>query len=185
MMSLVGMVLPSWTKYAALVALVLTIWGHGYIRGSSAAEEDAEELRAKEAAVAQADVQRLARAASEIEVVWINTTSTIREKARVITKEVPKYVTQKADTQCLVPTGFVQLWNHDLSTQPFGSGAPTGDPDAPTDLALSGVAVGVLEAKERFGVNEATLQACQAWVKAQHPVEKPEDPERWFHWRPW
>jgi hypothetical protein len=55
-------------------------------------------------------------------------------------KEVTKYVTAKADSQCVVPAGAVSLFNAPLS--PEVPGLPTsepGDVDAPTGVALSTV----------------------------------------------
>ena len=146
---------------ASVAALCLLCW----LKGAAHAERRFDALRAKEQAEAFEHVQRLARAANEIDVVWVNTTTTVRERARVITREVPVYVSPEADARCTVPSGFVRLWNADLQAD-TAAATTSGGNDEPAGLALSDVAAaGVVPAKERFELNRAALEACQAWVR--------------------
>jgi len=162
---LLRLALPWWTKYAALAALVAAAWGHGWLRGAASVRDAWEAAQAAEQAAHLADVVRLAKAASEIELVWQNTTTTVRERARVVTKEVPVYVSKESDARCTVPVGLERLWSLDLQAIP--DPAPTGSGyDAASRLALSDVARGIVEAKERFELNRATAEACQAWVRS-------------------
>jgi hypothetical protein len=161
---LLRMALPWWAKYAALAALVAALWLHGWTTGREGVREDWEAATAREQAAHLADVQRLAKAASEIELVWQNTTTTVRERAKVITREVPVYVTKESDARCLVPVGLERLWHLDLQALLDPAAAGSGN-DAASRLALSDVARGVVEAKERFALNRATAEACQAWVR--------------------
>lgn len=150
----------------AVVAALVAAFGLGcWLKGAAHAERRFEALRAKEEAAALAHAVELAKAASEIDVVWVNTTTTVRERARIVTKEVPVYVSPAADTRCTVPRGFVRLWNADLQADTAPASAGRGD-DEPAGLALSDVAsAGVVPAKERFALNRAALEACQAWVR--------------------
>ena len=127
--------------------------------------EDWEAATARLEARALADVQRLAQEAAQVEVVWVNTTSTIRENAKTLTREVTKYVSAEADARCPVPAGLVRLWNADLQTGLYEPAS--GGHDAPAGLALSEFAEqGIIEAKSRFELNRAALVACQAWAHA-------------------
>jgi len=161
---LLRMALPWWTKYAALAALVAAIWGHGWVKGSGSVRDAWEAAQAKEQAAHLADVVRLAKAASEIELVWQNTTTTVRERAKVITKEVPVYVSAESDARCPVPVGFGRVWDADLQADLYTPAAGLGN-DAASGLALSDVARGIVAAKERFALNRATAEACQAWAR--------------------
>jgi len=153
------------SRVAVIAAAVATLSLVCWLKGAAHAERRFDALRAKEQAEALEHVQRLARAANEIDVVWVNTTTTVRERARVITREVPVYVSPEADARCTVPRGFVRLWNADLQAD-TPAAAPGGGHDEPAGLALSDVARdGVLAAKERFALNRAALEACQAWVR--------------------
>lgn len=151
--------------YLAAGLLVVTFGGWCWTRGANHAEAKFAALQAKEQAAHLADVVRLARAAAEIDVAWVNTTTTVRERAKVITREVPVYVTREADARCTVPVGLERLWSLDLQAIP--DPAPTGSGnDAASGLALSDVGRGIVEAKERFELNRATAEACQAWVRS-------------------
>lgn len=48
---------------------------------------------------------------TKIEYVYQDRIVKEREQAKVIFKEVPKYVTVKDDASCAIPDGFVGLWN--------------------------------------------------------------------------
>lgn len=147
---------------AALVAAFgLTCW----LRGAAHAERLFEALRAQEEAAALGRVVELAKAASDIDAITMNITTTVRERARVVTKEVPVYVTREADARCTVPRGFVSVWNADMQADP-DSAAADGGHDEPAGLALSDLARdGVVPAKEAFELNRAALEACQAWAR--------------------
>lgn len=159
------MLLGPAARWAALAALVAAVWGHGWLKGAHHVREDWEAATAAQEAAHLVEVQRLAKAAAEIDIAWINTTTTVRERANVITKEVPVYVSAESDARCPVPVGFGRVWDADLQADLYTPAAGLGN-DAASGLALSDVARGVIEAKERFEVNKATAAACQAWARA-------------------
>lgn len=159
------LVLPWWAKYAALAALVVALWAHGWTVGREQVRTEWDASVAREQAAHLAVVQRLAKEAAEIDAVTMNITTTVRERAKVVTREVPVYVTKESDTRCLVPVGLERLWHIDLQAYTPAS-APSSSNDAASRLALSDVARGVVEAKERFALNRSTAAACQAWVRS-------------------
>lgn len=146
---------------AAVAAFGLTCW----LKGAGHAERRFEAIRAAEGAEALVNIQRLAKAAAEIDTITMNITTTVRERAKVVTREVPVYVTRESDARCTVPVGLERLWHIDLQALPDPAPAG-GSNDAASRLALSDVARGVVEAKERFALNRATGEACQAWARA-------------------
>jgi hypothetical protein len=146
---------------AALLLWSLFIWtkGAAYTQNKWDAQVLKEERRNTE------DVIRLARAASELDAIWIQTTTVVREKIKEIEKKVPVYVSEKADSKCDIPVGFIRLWDEPLHeaitpTSPF-----LGNEDS-SGVALSRIATaGVLEAKERFEVNRFSLVSCQSYIR--------------------
>jgi hypothetical protein len=152
-------------RWGAIAALAAAAGFWCYTRGVVHTEARYEALRAQEQALALSAVQRLAKVASEIDVHWVRSTNTIHERARVITREVPRYVTAKANAHCTVTAGFVRLWDDPAGVQAGLYRPASGDIDAPAGVALSDVARGVIEARRRFDINASTLTACQAWVR--------------------
>jgi hypothetical protein len=66
-----------------------------------------------------------------------------KQQVQTIIKEVPKYVTAKADAQCVLTAGFVSLLNLPLQSPGVSAGVPAGparDVDAPAGVAASAVA---------------------------------------------
>lgn len=92
----------------------------------------------------------------------------IRTVTRDIIREVPVYVTAKADAGCVVTTGAVRL--HDAAatgtppTLPDATGAPN---DAASAVDLSAL---VATAAENYGTcraDQGRLADLQAWIRAQ------------------
>jgi len=160
-----GLVIPTWAKYAALGAVVVALWGHGYRTGTNRAEARLEAVRAKEQLAAQKRIDELIAIKEKVNTVYMDRVRVVEQEARVITKEVTKYVTEKADRECTVPAGFVRLWDRPLNLSADANDPAPGGNDAPSGLALSAIARdGVIEAKRRFEINRQTLLACQAWA---------------------
>ena len=163
-MPLLGLILPSWTKYAALAALALAIWGHGYATASGRAERRLEALRAAEAAEYLKGVERAAKVNDRVVTVYMDRVRVIEQAAQAKIKEVIKYVSVKADNACVVPVGLVRLWN-DADPLQTSIYTPASDSnDTASGLALSAVGGGAIEARRRFELNKAQCHALQAWV---------------------
>lgn len=70
---------------------------------------------------------------------YVDRVQTVYVAGATITKEIPIYVTQKADAACTIPAGFVRI--HDAAAANAAPDAAAGDPDAPaTGVTLSAVA---------------------------------------------
>lgn len=114
-------------RWAALAALVVAAWGHGWLKGAAHEERQAEALRAKQEAAALVHAAELARRADEITLVYITQTRTVRERGATIVREVPRYVTPADDRACPVPAGFVRMHNAAARNQlPEAAGRPDG-----------------------------------------------------------
>lgn len=70
---------------------------------------------------------------------YVDRVQTVYVAGATITKEIPIYVTPKADAACTIPAGFVRI--HDAAAANVAPNAAAGDPDAPAaGLTLSAVA---------------------------------------------
>ena len=80
---------------------------------------------------------------------------------KTITKEVVKYVTKKADDQCVLTTGFE--WMHNAALDSTLAGSPPRDVDEATTLKASEVAVTVAENNAECVVRGEVIDAWQEW----------------------
>ncbi|QWP79489.1 hypothetical protein J5226_21235 [Lysobacter sp. K5869] len=152
-----------------LVALV-GVYGAlqvGRLRDADRRASDAQG-RAERAERARIDAEAardLARAEARIEVRYVDRVQVVREKAQIITREVPVYVTPNADAACVVPVGFVRL--HDAAAANEPAGPATGNPDAPAEgVALSDVAAVVADNYATAHENAEQVTGLQDYVRA-------------------
>ena len=82
-------------------------------------------------------------------------------KVKTITKEVVKYVTKKADDQCVLTAGFE--WMHNAALDSSLAGSPPGDVDEATSLKASEVAATVAENNAEAVARGELIEAWQEW----------------------
>lgn len=130
------------------------------------------------AVTAQATATRLqvelnqARMSERVITQFVDRVRVVRERGVTLTREVPIYVTAKADAACPIPVGFVRL--HDSAAQNLPLGPPTGNPDAPAPgLALSTVATTVAGNYTTCHETAQQLSALQEWVRGLQSIETP------------
>ncbi|MCC4622391.1 hypothetical protein LL965_20885 [Xanthomonas cassavae CFBP 4642] len=153
----------------ALIALLVggCVWQEQ--RVSIARTERKQALDAKAAAVAERDS---ARASTKTVVEYVDRVQIVREAGATITREIPIYVTQKADAACVIPAGFVRL--HDAAATGNPAGPPTGDPDAPAaGITLSSIAGTVADNYASCHITAAQLSALQDWIDLHSPEPAP------------
>lgn len=80
---------------------------------------------------------------------------------KTITKEVVKYVTKKADDQCVLTAGFE--WVHNAALDSSLAGSPPGDVDQATSLKASEVAATVAENNAEAVARGELIEAWQDW----------------------
>ena len=103
-----------------------------------------------------------------------------KQAVQVVIKEVPTYVTQKADSQCVITAGFEWLYNRPIVAEHAGisAGAPE-NVDAPTQFKLSDVAATAAKNNVECAERGEIISDWQIWyqdtkkswdfVKAQMP----------------
>lgn len=103
---------------------------------------------------------------------YVDRVRVVRERGTTITREVPVYVTAKADAACPVPVGFVRVHNSAAQNLPLGE--PAGNPDAPTPgVALSTVATTVASNYTTCHETAQQLTALQDWVRGLQAIKTP------------
>ncbi|MEA9576935.1 hypothetical protein [Xanthomonas campestris] len=160
------------TRLIVLLALIAVLVG-GCVwqeqRVSTAQRERKQALDAKAAAIAERDS---ARASTKTVVEYVDRVQIVREAGATITREIPIYVTKKADAACAIPAGFVRL--HDAAATGNPAGPSTGDPDAPAaGITLSAVAGTVADNYTSCHSTAAQLSALQDWIDLHAPESAP------------
>lgn len=93
-------------------------------------------------------------------------------KTRYVTQihEVPHYVTIQADRECVVPRGFIRLWNDaSAAPDPGGQAAPStpgADDSAPSGVVLSDIERAHITDAATYQSVAQRLRDLQAFVKA-------------------
>ena len=86
------------------------------------------------------------------------------QKVKVVIQEVPKYVSVKADSECVITSGFTWLW--DLSLGAEYAGLPLSKPDnvdQETGIKISTVASTAAENNAECVERGAVIDAWQSW----------------------
>lgn len=99
----------------------------------------------------------------------------IRTVTQTLIKEVPIYVSAKADAECIVPAGFVRLHDQAAAGPEASLPSPAGGPlDAPSGVPLSAVAETVVANYGAAHDWRAEAMTWRAWYAAQKTAwEKP------------
>ena len=164
--------MPSPRVIALIIVLVLlaaigygAVWQEHRINVAQQERDDAQAQLRDARAIADS-----AKITTQVVTQYVDRVRVVREVGTTITKEVPVYVTAKADAACAVPVGFVRL--HDAAAEGRVPEPAAGDPDAPAPgLALSAVADTVADNYTTCHANAEQLIALQAWVRQHSPPE--------------
>lgn len=156
-------------RVTALIAVLVLLAAIGYgamwqeHRVATAQQERDDARSERDAALATSASEKVT---TQVVTQYVDRVQVVREVGATITKEVPVYVTAKADAACPVPVGFVRL--HDAAAEGRTPEPAAGDPDAPAArIALSAVAdtytyTTCHETREQ-------LIALQAWIDEHSP----------------
>ena len=153
---------------ALLAAIVGGIWTVRHRIASAEARAATAETRAGRL---QAELKQ-AQMGERVVTVYVDRVRIVRERGATITREIPVYVTAKADAACPIPAGFVRV--HDAAAQGVPLGEPAGDPDAPAPgVTLSAVADTVAGNYTACHEAGAQLTALQVWLRGLQAIETP------------
>jgi len=99
---------------------------------------------------------------------YVDRVRVVKEKGDVIIKEVPIYITEKADDACIINTGFVEL--HDKAVRNEIPDTTGNSYDAASDVKLSTVAEVVISNYNLYHQQSEQLIALQSWIKEQEKL---------------
>ena len=99
---------------------------------------------------------------------YVDRVKIIKEKGNVIIKEVPKYITEKSDAECIIPQSYVVL--HDSASNNEIPVTTGGIDDTPSGLKLSTTLETVVGNYNLYYETAEQLKALQNWVKEQEKI---------------
>lgn len=168
------------TSAIALCLLIGTSGGAyvwGYERGQRQAIIEMQAASVKAIAKAAEDARALGIAEGAITFTAEQHAAEAREKIvyRTITriKEIPIYVTPKADAACSISLGFVQL--HDDAASNQGATLPDSagqSPDSASDVKLSEVSAANIQNYGTYYQVREQLIGLQDWVRQQQALHR-------------
>lgn len=159
------MLLPWWSKYIAIAALVAAVWLHGFVKGSNRVERAWDAQRTSDERTYFAGVKRAAKVNDKVIYQYIDRYRTVVEQGKTIVREVPKYVTIETNNRCTVPNSFV--WLHNAATGQAALPATTERADDPApNIDLVKIATTVGENYTTCNAVREQLIALQAWASS-------------------
>lgn len=166
--------LADWRVLAVIAVAVFGLWGlHETRRADGLAvaknASDAALVAAEKAAKLLASQTKISDKAEATQIIVQHD---IQVQTRTVIQKVPVYVTPEADARCILPVGFVRLYNAAATgADPAAVPDPAGRPDgAPSGIACSEVAA---DLADNFGIarqNAAELTGLQDWNQAQAAI---------------
>ena len=150
---------------ALFLAAVVGSFSIGFGKGSASRNSEIAEyqaaIKASERIAAEAD-RKAAETSAKVVTVY-------QDRVKVIEKRVPGEIqlieTIRETSNCPVPDALVELWNG--GTTPDGQDAKGSGGVDGAPVTLAEVAEAAAEAKRRFEVNAARLEALQSLVNSQ------------------
>lgn len=161
--------------WAGLVLVAVLLVGLGWLGGVNHEQGNAAQVARDQLAKAFEQGQELGTVRDRVVTEYVDRVQVIKERGATLIKEVPVYVSAKADAACTVNAGFVRL--HDAAAKSLPAPEPSGAADeAPSGIALSTVAAtnaanyGTCnETAERLSSLQAYLRAYQAQQQGLAP----------------
>lgn len=118
------------------------------------------EMAKKEVASADATTKVVTKYVTKIEIV--------KENGNAIIKEIPKYINANADSQCVIPNGFVLL--HDSASRNEIPNSTRGIDEGASSVKLSEVTATVTDNYTLYHQVSQQLKSLQEWVKEQQSI---------------
>ena len=153
--------------------LAETIWA----RKNAGLELQIETI-AKDNALLLAKTTELEKKGAEITVdvvtKYVDRFTVVSEKGDEIIREVPVYVTEKADANCIITDGWV--YNHNKAAAGIDQTripkAPSNPDEASTGVALSDTSKTIGENYKRYHQVVEQLKSLQEWIQQQEANSK-------------
>lgn len=158
---------------ASLLALVLA-WGGSmwwaYDHGKNV-EHEAWQASITKDAVAQANLVHASDIVTNTVITHtVDRVQLVLTQGATITKEIPVYVTQKADAACSLTVGFARVFNASAGGKALDANATSGAYDAALNTPLSDITGVIGDNLKQCRVDQEHLRGLQAWVIGQQDL---------------
>ncbi|MDR3429680.1 hypothetical protein [Silvimonas sp.] len=154
--------------WLAIALLVIAFGAYCWVQGADHVQQQWSDERGQRAITALTTGKRSAEITTRVVTEYVDRIQVIREAGQTLIKEIPVYVDQKADAACVVPDGFVRLWN----------GANRGElprPAGVADASASAVVLSDIAAEHSLEATECRetgqqLLSLQDWINRQRAL---------------
>lgn len=155
-----NLIMPPWTKYAALALVALALYSLGRFDGTRIEGSKHLDYLAKQSAQTAKVAQAQVKVVTKTEIEYRDRIKTVYVKGDVIEKEVPVYVTQADNDRCTVNAGFVRSYNAAWTGEPAGSSAES-------DREPAGISLAEVAATDAYNakIGLAWREQALAWRK--------------------
>ncbi|MBI2798984.1 MAG: hypothetical protein HYX63_01655 [Gammaproteobacteria bacterium] len=169
MLSWLSIAIPWWGRALAILAIAAALFGYGWLKGARYEERKADAARAAQERANLVELQRVMVRDNQISTDYLAKLQGWATASANLTKELPKYVSPKADRNCALNNGFVQLWNAKPTADYSMPDATATADDAAKGVALSRAAVSLGAAKIAFAENKEQCEKLQKWAAGLNP----------------
>jgi hypothetical protein len=162
MLNLTNFVLPPWAKYVAGVALVLVVWGHGYVKGQANVYE-------KQATATERVIIKQGKVTEKIIYKYVKQKEKQKPVEEQIRNEGSAYAIKFPDNYNF-NNEYVRLFNMsvtgEVSTLPEGTGGEASGVTPATQLEIS------IHNHKVARDWKKVAETCEAWAKEQEELNK-------------
>ncbi len=149
---------------AGLALIAALLFGLGWMARGDHEQSQATQAELDRLSKAFEQGQALGTVRDNVVTEYVDRVQVIKERGATIIKEVPVYVSAKADVACAVNAGFVRV--HDASARYLPAPEPSGAADeAPSGIALSTVAATAAANYTDCNANAEQLSKLQTIVR--------------------
>jgi hypothetical protein len=157
-----NIILPPWAKYVAAVALVLVVWGHGYVKGQANVYE-------KQATATERVILKQGKVTTKVITKYVK----VKEKQQPIEEQIKNegqaYAIKFPDNYSF-NNEYVRLFNNSVtgkvSSLSSGTGGEASGVTPATQLEVS------IHNHQVARDWKRVAETCEAWVKEQEELNK-------------
>lgn len=149
------------------LAIVIFLW-RVYAAGANSVQDKWDAANEKTKLEIAVLTSKANAVTTKVETVYVDRIKTVTLKGETIVKTIPQYITVTDNAACVIPNGFVRVWNSAI--QNIVSDAPNETDRGPAAVSLSEVA-------ENAAINFTTCNkyieqnaGMKQWIKEQRAI---------------
>jgi hypothetical protein len=152
---------------AALALICVGLWGWGDYHGHRVVQAQFDAYKNAQAKALSDAQAKAAVITTQVVTKYVDRVVQVKGDTQTIIKRIPANVTPKADSQCIITTGFVSVHDAAATGEVQLSTAPSVSVDSPSPLKLSDVGRVVAGNYGTCRAEYEKLTALQDWVLQQ------------------